>query len=173
ALVAGVEGEVLAEARLGEDEVGVGADALEVGGAGRLLQLGVPLETDLLREAHDRRAVDPHLLGELAARRVRPPVQVLDDVRGEPLLLRRQRLRRALEPREQLAVGHLRGAATRDAHPSETTGTAMSSRGAYCCAPKMSLSPGLPLGRSRRIVNLIALAGSKVTKSVMRDSAMP
>ena len=29
------------------------------------------------------------------------------------------------------------------------TGTSISSSGAYCCAPKMSGSPGLPLGRSR------------------------
>jgi hypothetical protein len=32
----------------------------------------------------------------------------------------------------------------------------------------MSGSPGLPLGRSRRMVNLIALAGSYSTKSVIR-----
>ena len=34
--------------------------------------------------------------------------------------------------------------------------TSTSRKGAYCCAPKMSASPGLPLGRRRRMVNLIA-----------------
>src|SRR4029077_137718 len=43
-------------------------------------------------------------------------------------------------------------------------GISTSNSGAYCWEPKRSLSPMLPLGRSRRIVNLIALAGSKTTK---------
>jgi len=33
--------------------------------------------------------------------------------------------------------------------PPYSIGTSMSSSGAYCCAPKMSGSPGLPLGRER------------------------
>ncbi len=48
-------------------------------------------------------------------------------------------------------------------------GTSTPNRGAYCCEPNTSCSPGEPDGRSRLIVNLIALAGSNTTKSVMRS----
>src|SRR6266851_7455685 len=47
----------------------------------------------------------------------------------------------------------------------EPTGMGRSKRGAYCWAPKTSRSPGLPLGRSRRMVNLMARAGSYSTKA--------
>ncbi len=46
-------------------------------------------------------------------------------------------------------------------------GMGRSKSGAYCWAPKTSRSPGLPLGRSRRMVNLMAGAGSYSTKAVM------
>lgn len=51
--------------------------------------------------------------------------------------------------------------------------TSMSRKGAYCWAPKISGSPALPLGRSRLIVNLIALAGSNITKSVILEGSIP
>src|SRR6516165_10231573 len=52
------------------------------------------------------------------------------------------------------------------------SGIGKSKSGAYCCAPNTSRSPGLPLGRSRRIVNLIASAGSNSTNSVRRSREM-
>src|SRR6185369_10478748 len=51
-------------------------------------------------------------------------------------------------------------------------GTITSNSGGYCCAPNTSCSPGLPLGFSRLIVNLMAFAGSNTTKSVMRAASM-
>src|SRR3989442_5920574 len=53
------------------------------------------------------------------------------------------------------------------------TGIGKSNSGAYCWAPKTSRSPGLPLGRSRRIVNLIASAGSNSTNAVIRSRGTP
>ena len=44
---------------------------------------------------------------------------------------------------------HASHAAAPQLKPSYSTGTSISSSGAYCCAPKMSGSPGLPLGRVR------------------------
>ena len=49
----------------------------------------------------------------------------------------------------------------------------MSRSDAYCCAPNMSGSPGLPLGRSLKIVNLIALPGSKLAPVLEPDGALP
>jgi adenylyl- and sulfurtransferase ThiI len=54
----------------------------------------------------------------------------------------------------------------------QETGISISSSGAYCCEPKMSGSPGLPLARSRQMVNLMAQAGSNSTKSEMRSTGM-
>ena len=53
------------------------------------------------------------------------------------------------------------------------TGTSRSSSGAYIWLPMTSVSPGLPLGRSRRMVNLTAWAGSKAVKVTMRSGSMP
>src|SRR5207244_4408271 len=52
-------------------------------------------------------------------------------------------------------------------------GIGKSNSGAYCWAPKTSRSPGLPLGRSRRIVNLIANAGSNSTNAVICSRGTP
>src|SRR3546814_4279266 len=51
-------------------------------------------------------------------------------------------------------------------------GISTSSSGAYCWAPKMSGSPGLPLGRRRYMVNLMAKPGSYSTKSAIRSFGM-
>src|SRR5262245_1274051 len=54
-----------------------------------------------------------------------------------------------------------------------TSGIGKSNSGAYCWAPNTSRSPGLPLGRSRLIVNLIASAGSNSTNAVRRSRETP
>src|SRR5580704_10694840 len=56
---------------------------------------------------------------------------------------------------------------------SSTHGTSIPSSGPYCWLPKMSASPGLPLTRRRRRVNLIAKAGSNATWSVISSASTP
>src|SRR5262245_5131293 len=60
------------------------------------------------------------------------------------------------------------GVVASNPNPTHRYGISTSKSGAYCCAPNRSASPAQPLGRRRRMVNLIAFAGSKTTKSVTR-----